>query len=249
MSEKLCTLRTKGGGGGAKYTETSLWTNSAPTSTFAGQDVTLSDDINNYDCLKFTYRVTTSVADLLNYIISVSDFKKSLSGMSPHHCILGLSSNDSGAHTRRVYYKTDTSVTFDSSYQINVVATANTTCIPLSIIGIKNMGGIRTDEKYDVLPFQSVNGSAIPVFSTKGTAKAIWLSYAFTSSQYRALQITNVNPYTGEINNSDLYKIDTNAVGSYSKQANNAFVVTNGSVTLTNSLSSSALKMSLAYTY
>lgn len=140
MAEKLCTLRTKGGGG-AKQTETVLWTNSAPTSSFAKQDVTLSDDINSYDYLKFTYRVTTSAADFLNYIISVSDFKKSVESTSSHHCVLGLSTDDSVAHTRRVYYKTDTTVNFNNAYQLNAAASNNATVIPTSIIGIKHMYG------------------------------------------------------------------------------------------------------------
>lgn len=141
MSEKLCTLRTQGGGGGGKQTETVLWTNSAPTSSFAKQDVTLSDDINSYDYLKFTYRVTTSVSDSLNYIISVSDFKKSVESTSSHHCVLGLSTDDSVAHTRRVYYKTDTTVNFNNAYQLNAAASNNATVIPLSIVGIKHMYG------------------------------------------------------------------------------------------------------------
>lgn len=138
MSEKLCTLRKKGGGGG-KYTETSLWTNSAPTSTFASQDVTLSDDINNYKYLKFTYRVTTSVADSLNYIISVSDFKKSVHNTSVHNCVFGLSTDDSSAHTRRVYYKTDTTVNFNNAYQLNAAASNNATVIPLEILGLNEL--------------------------------------------------------------------------------------------------------------
>ena len=59
MAEKLCTLRGAGGGG-AKQTETVLWTNSSPTSNFADQNVTLSDSMSNYDYLKFTYKKATN---------------------------------------------------------------------------------------------------------------------------------------------------------------------------------------------
>ena len=44
--------------------ETVLWTNSAPTSNFDTQDVTLSDDYTNYDYVKFYVRTSTTNATL-----------------------------------------------------------------------------------------------------------------------------------------------------------------------------------------
>ena len=247
MAEKLCTLRTKGGGGGAKQTETVLWTNPSPTSDFGQTTVTLSDSISNYDYIAVKWKVSTSLSTTSTTMVPVGDFKSMLNQNGDN--ALFIASVNQNGWARTVFYVSDTSITISTSYRLNAQGNSGSNAIPTSIIGIKNIGGIRTNEKYDTLPFQSVNGGAIPVFSTKGTAKAIWLTYAFTSSQYRALQITNVNPYTGEIDNNSLYRIDTSSVGTYSQVSNNAFVVTNGSVTLTNDLSSTALKMSLVYTY
>ena len=44
-----------GSGGGGTLKETVLWTNGSPTASFAPQDVTLSDDIDNYDFLKIEF--------------------------------------------------------------------------------------------------------------------------------------------------------------------------------------------------
>ena len=250
MSEKLCELKKKGGGGGGKVVETVLWTNPSPSSNFSAQTVTLSDSISNYDYIKFVYGLSTSIAGGNSVVIPVSDFKQAVYPQVNNMPIYELGAyNTTTTVVRGVMYASDTTVRFSPANNIAQTGSADNRAIPTAIIGIKNIGGIRTNEKYDTLPFQSVNGGAIPVFSTKGTAKAIWLTYAFTSSQYRALQITNVNPYTGEIDNNSLYRIDTSSVGTYSQVSNNAFVVTNGSVTLTNDLSSTALKMSLVYTY
>ena len=64
---------------GGQYTETSLWTNGAPTSSFASQTITLSDSMEKYSYIKFRYRNSTSNAIESNIIVSLFDFKKSIS--------------------------------------------------------------------------------------------------------------------------------------------------------------------------
>lgn len=141
MAEKLCELKKKGGGGGGKQTETVLWTNSAPTSSFASQSVTLSDNINNYDYLKFTIAFSTSVADSSSTIISVSDFKKMTSSASTGHPVGFVGGRYTNIYSRAVYYTDDTTVNFGSNYQQGASTVANTNIIPIQIVGIKNMGG------------------------------------------------------------------------------------------------------------
>ena len=141
MAEKLCTLRTKGGGGGAKQEETVLWTNSAPTSNFAGQEINLSNDIDNYDYIgiKYYYNTTyqTGHADSMN-LVSVNDLKKWLYQDSVRHNIGSLSMEFGGtAYSRTVYYVSNTKLRFGSSYQVGSSATSNGTCIPYSVVGCK----------------------------------------------------------------------------------------------------------------
>lgn len=141
MSEKLCTLRTKGGGGG-KYTETSLWTNSAPTSTFAGQSVTLSDSISNYKYvgIKFAYATNYSTGDCISTIIlSVEDFKKGgyNTGVRRNNFSMSLSNVANTAYSRMVLYNDDNSVRFGTCYQVGTNTNANGNAIPLEILGLK----------------------------------------------------------------------------------------------------------------
>ena len=78
MSEKLCTLRTKGGGGG-KYTETSLWTNPSPTSSFSGQTVTLSDSVSNYKYIAIKSGFNSSYysdSESMTIVVPVDELKR-----------------------------------------------------------------------------------------------------------------------------------------------------------------------------
>ena len=139
MAEKLCTLRTKGGGGGGKQTETVLWTNSAPTSNFADQNVTLSDSMSNYDYLKFTYKKATNNATSTSAVFSVSDVKN-FADESVYGQLGGESATD-WYMSRYIWYISDTSVRISTAWKLNSVGNNNAYIIPLAIIGIKNMGG------------------------------------------------------------------------------------------------------------
>lgn len=63
------------GGGGGGQTETTLWTNSAPTSNFNTQDVPLSDDYTNYKSIRIYYRYSTtdSTETYIEYDKSIID--------------------------------------------------------------------------------------------------------------------------------------------------------------------------------
>lgn len=137
MSETLCTLRTKGGGGG-KYTETSLWTNSAPTSNFAAQTVTLSDSIDNYKYIKIKYCFSASYNTgnyLSDYIISVDELKKApypeASGTARLNFSFARMNTSNVASYRRFYYASSTTVRFGS--------TDTNALIPLEILGLNEL--------------------------------------------------------------------------------------------------------------
>ena len=115
-------------------TETTLWTNSSPTSSFASQTVTLSQDIDNFDFLKITARASTTSDKRIGVIISVSDFKNTVT--TGQGASLGICGGNSGAHARRaVAYTSDTQVWFSGAASGGTAY--NNTAIPVSISGLK----------------------------------------------------------------------------------------------------------------
>lgn len=151
MSETLCTLRGTGGGGG-RYKETSLWTNSAPTSGFAGQEVTLSDSIDNYKYIKINYAYAASYNTgkcNTSIIVSVDDFKKMTYNTSDRHNIGSLSVQNQAnvAYNRILFYVSNTTVRFGTCYQQGTNTASNTNNIPLEILGLNELDhGKRFDE-------------------------------------------------------------------------------------------------------
>lgn len=128
----------KCGTNGGTLSETVLWTNSSPTSSFEGQTVTLSDDIDNYTYLKFTFIPTTSnTTDEISIIYSVDDFKK-LANNSSDPFFRGISPyafSQSVACERAFFYISNTSVSF--AYGSTGTVTHNEALIPVSVSGLK----------------------------------------------------------------------------------------------------------------
>ena len=139
MSEKLCTLRTKGGGGG-KYTETSLWTNPNPTSSYAGgSNITLSGSVDNYKYIMIRYRVSTSIATEMRDIVSVDDLKKSLATTNAPQWSFQARPSTSAYYERFIVYVDSTTVLIRPAYQLNASGTDNTVAIPLEILGLNEL--------------------------------------------------------------------------------------------------------------
>lgn len=132
MAEKLAELRKKGG----NMTETVLWTNTSPSSSFASQTVTLSQSIDNFDYIKITQKIHTSISGELATLIPVEDFKKCLSAADTHFN-MAFSVNYSGqVYCRRIFYDSGTTVNFNNAYYVNNSGSSNSVCIPLKIFGV-----------------------------------------------------------------------------------------------------------------
>lgn len=143
MAEKLCELRKKGGGGG-KYTETSLWTNPSPNVAFAAQTVTLSDSISNYKYVAIYYKyagTTDGVNDPMSVIVPVDKFKTSLKNSSTRHniLVLGTETNGNAGWTRNVFYASDTTIEFDTGYRQNAASSSGDICVPTEILGLNEL--------------------------------------------------------------------------------------------------------------
>lgn len=135
MAEKLCELKKKGGGGG-ELKETTLWTNSRPTSSFPVQSVTLPD-ITPYKLVKVTFRISTSNSteyyelytpdQLLNGVITGPD-KGQVPTLSYH----------SGTGRYLKYFKaaSTTSIQFSNTALLGS-SDNNNYIIPIKITGLK----------------------------------------------------------------------------------------------------------------
>ena len=122
-----------GGGGSSELQETVLWTNSSPTSSFATQTVTLSDDINNYDYIGIYYRVSTSVATTGFAMTKVSDYVQNVSSSQPRLAFAGITGTT--AQFRNIKYDTDTTVVIGGA--IATSGASNNNVIPTAISGLK----------------------------------------------------------------------------------------------------------------
>ena len=137
MAETLCTLRTKGGGV-AKQTETVLWTNPSPSSSFAGQTVTLSDDIKNYDYVGIRCSAGSNYPNGTYIYYKVADILSNQAVINTYKTWL-ISSDQSTAVARYRQFtvaSNGTDLTFSGGYRQNNVSN-NNDCIPFAIIGIK----------------------------------------------------------------------------------------------------------------
>ncbi len=122
--------------GGGKMTETTLWTNSSPTSTMADTTATLSDNLSNYDYLKVTYRISTSNATTNEVIVPVSDFKAMKYGNT--YNFMGVSAYVSSlAYCRPIEYTSETTIKIYQARKLYNSGYGNTIAIPTKISGLK----------------------------------------------------------------------------------------------------------------
>ena len=112
-------------------TETVLWTNNSPTSQFAAQTITLSDDYSNYDYIEVYFRLSTSDDTEYRDIIPKATLDKSNS--SNTFAIGNAYSNSTRA---RGSYVSGASMYFTAAYPLTSTSTNNSYVIPTKIVGI-----------------------------------------------------------------------------------------------------------------
>lgn len=120
-------------------TETALWTNNSPTSSFAVQDITLSQNYTNFEYLKIAYRWSTSDSTTRAIIISKSVLDD-IVGTSGELTV-GMHLNSSSGNCRVRPWKITNSNTmhFASSYQTQSggQTASNSYIIPVNVYGLK----------------------------------------------------------------------------------------------------------------
>jgi hypothetical protein len=120
------------------------------------------------------------------------------------------------------------------------------------LASLKKIGGSGVSEKYGYVHFKTVAKQTAPSWSNlDGSPKAIWMSFPNPTTANRESVIMNVNPTTGEIDNTELYRSNSNdSTMSPTPITGAYFTVTNNSITYSSQLSSqSNLLVNLMYTY
>lgn len=133
MSEKLCALRKIGGG----MSETVLWSNSAPSSSFIGQSVTLNQSIEGFKEIRFYFRCTTTNSKESFVTYSVEEFKTYLLSQTTFSAALSYRHNGTQTYVRTVFYTDSTHIYVGGAYYFQTGNTDNTTAIPTKIVGLK----------------------------------------------------------------------------------------------------------------
>ena len=125
----------KTGGGGA-LSETVLWTNSSPTTSFAAKTVTLSQSIANFERVRIYWRGSTSLATEASIDVSISDLQ-SFTGNSALRGSLGIINTNGSNYTRSFAYVNNTSIAFTNAYPFDNTSAVNIVAIPTKICGLK----------------------------------------------------------------------------------------------------------------
>ena len=134
----MALIRANSGSGGGSGSPEVLWTNTSPTTAISSPyTITLSKSIENYDYIKFTFRVSTSVATEMSVIASVSDVKNSI-GNRPGLSLtspFGANTSSQSHQVRRIIYTSNTGISIQSLYPIS--GFQSDLIIPTSVSGIK----------------------------------------------------------------------------------------------------------------
>ena len=116
----------------ASLTETSLWTNPAPTSNFALQTVNLSDSVANYDYIKVKYKTNTGTTTAYGYIIVPASQTS-----DQNYCGCLSIFNTGERFYDRPFKISGSTVSFYNCRNIYDYSTVNNVAIPVEVFGLK----------------------------------------------------------------------------------------------------------------
>lgn len=192
MAEVLASLK-KIGGNGEQYTETVLWTNPSPTANFSTQDVTLSQSIDNFKYIKFTYKGVSTVDTVSSEIISTADLNATTNVHNNYAlglCGFGNVSGSLKQWCRIIYHVNSTTIHFNPARTINEANTNDGRLIPLEILGINELAhgaGVLATPFQLTLKSTVANGRSVIEFD-KST---------FPYTKFRVISKTNNLRYIG----------------------------------------------------
>lgn len=123
--------------GGGSMSETTLWTNPSPTANFNAQNVTLSDDITNYDYIVIDIRSGSDDIHLKYYYTPAELVNYTSSAMRP---LIGELHTNNYYYYRSVTYNSSTSLAIGACIRNTASSAASTNnggILPQTIKGIK----------------------------------------------------------------------------------------------------------------
>jgi hypothetical protein len=149
---------------GVKYTETSLWTNSTPTSSFSAQAVTLSQSMADFKYLKIKVApsTTSTSGQYFEDIVLVSELQRTQSSIQEgvrDRLVLGFA-RTTYDYERPYYYASNTSIYFMATAQAGTNTTNNSRNIPLEILGLNEL-----DTEGTISPLLWSNSSPTTLFA------------------------------------------------------------------------------------
>ena len=139
----MAYIRCESGSKTPSMVETTLWTNASPTADFAEQDITLSDDINNYDYIEFVWCANkTHNSVQCKMLVPLADWlitSAATSAANKTNVILGgnTTSADGARCGRTAGYVNATKLHFRTAHNISGSGYTNSCAIPLYVKGVK----------------------------------------------------------------------------------------------------------------
>lgn len=160
LAVRYGTISDRNKSGGAKTTETLLWTNPSPTTARSSLDATLSQSLQNFQKIRVEYAYNTGSSDAPYYVVfPVKDANGDYmfpTGSAKQRMSIGLNNASSNNFVRQFYVADDTTIHFNNASRVNAAGTTNTNLIPWNIYGINNGYGGGSS---------SGGGSTIPVYA------------------------------------------------------------------------------------
>lgn len=124
-------------GGGGALSETVLWTNPSPTANFASQEVTLSDDMTNYQYVALYWKYNKAGTKDIKMIIPVDDFIYTSVETAKNLPKIFMGSRGTNTFVRDMAYISNTTVTFSNAVRVNIAGNDSSYCLPTKICGLK----------------------------------------------------------------------------------------------------------------
>lgn len=160
LAVRYGTISDRNKSGGAKTTETLLWTNPSPTTARSSLDATLSQSLQNFQRIRVEYAYNNAAASAEYYVVfPVKDASGDYmfpTGSGKQRMSIGLNNVNSVNITRQFYVTDDTTIHFNNAYRVNDSGSSNTALIPWNIYGINGGYGGGTS---------GGGGSVIPVYA------------------------------------------------------------------------------------
>lgn len=120
---------------GGTLSETLLWSNSSPSSNFAGQTITLSQDYANFEYLKVNY--TVNKGGTVYSILYDINLVKDADGTANHPYITISGFNGASALGRRGQVVATNQIKWQGAAGIGGTTTSTSYLIPTAIYGLK----------------------------------------------------------------------------------------------------------------